>query len=213
VNQLRTRIKICGITRTEDALAAVHSGADALGLVFFKDSPRYVSIEKAQEIVNALPALVSKVGLFVDADAAEIKDVLSKVPLDYIQFHGDEDESFCTSFSKPYIKAIRIKPETDLSVVLNKHKSAAALLLDAWHPDIAGGTGETFDWNLLADTYTRGLPEIILAGGLNADNVYSAVKLVKPYAVDVSSGVESSPGIKSAEKIQNFVKEVNRGES
>lgn len=207
----RTRIKICGITRREDALAAIAFGADALGLVFTKASPRHVSIAHAQKLVKSLPAFVSKVGLFVNSDSLEINEVISKVSLDYLQFHGDEEESFCTQFSKPYIKAIRIKPEINLIETINKFKSAAAILIDAWHPDIAGGTGETFDWSLLAELPKEHIPAIILAGGLNPGNVNSAVQLLKPYAVDVSSGVEDSPGIKSADKIQSFVYEVNRG--
>lgn len=211
MNIPRTRIKICGITRPEDALVAVNCGVDALGLVFFKVSPRYVSIKQATEITACLPAFISKVGLFVDASVAEVENIVDKVPLDYLQFHGDEEESYCTSFAKPYIKAIRVKPETDLNGIINQYKSAAAVLLDAWHPDIAGGTGESFDWTLL-NALSGDMPTVILAGGLNVENVHSAVHLIKPYAVDVSSGVEDSPGIKSAEKIQNFVNEVNRGE-
>ncbi|MBN4053306.1 phosphoribosylanthranilate isomerase [Haliea sp. AH-315-K21] len=212
MTKTRTRIKICGITRTKDALAAVSCGVDALGLVFVQASPRHVPIEQAQDIVRSLPALVSKVGLFVDASVADVTNIINKVSLDYLQFHGDEEESFCTAFSKPYIKAIRIKPETDLLKIISNYKTAAAILIDAWHPDIAGGTGETFDWALLNNLPKRDIPAIILAGGLDQKNVNSAVRLLKPYAVDVSSGVEDSPGIKSAEKIQNFVNEVNRGE-
>lgn len=212
MNISRTRIKICGITRREDALTAIGFGADALGLVFFKASPRYISIEKAQNLVKPLPAFVNKVGLFVNSDSVEVKEVISKVPLDYLQFHGDEEAAFCTQFSKPYIKAIRIKPETNLIETIGKFKSASAILIDAWHPDLAGGTGETFDWSLLGKLAKEDIPAIILAGGLNPENVNSAVRLLKPYAVDVSSGVEDRPGIKSAEKIQNFVYEVNRGE-
>jgi len=211
VNKSRTRIKICGITRTEDALVAANCGVDALGLVFFKASPRYVSAQQAKEIVTCLPAFISKVGLFVDASVAEVEKIVEAVSLDYLQFHGDEEESYCTSFAKPYIKAIRVRPETDLPGIISQYKSAAAVLLDAWHPGIAGGTGESFDWTLL-ETLSEDNPALILAGGLNVDNVHSAVHLIKPYAVDVSSGVEDSPGIKSAEKIQNFVNEVNRGE-
>jgi len=207
----RTRIKICGITRTEDAFAAVNCGVDALGLVFDQASPRYVSVEQAQKLIQTLPAFVSKVGLFVNTNAEEIVNIINKVSLDYLQFHGDEDEAFCSRFSKPYIKAIRIKPEIDLVENISKFKSASAILIDSWHPELAGGTGETFDWSLLNGLPKENTPAIILAGGLDEENVYPAVKMLRPYAVDVSSGVEESPGIKSAEKIRNFVYEVNRG--
>lgn len=212
MNKSRTRIKICGITRTSDALCAVSCGADALGLVFVKESPRYVSADIAQEIVSSLPAFVSKVGLFVDASLEEVNSTINQVALDYLQFHGEEDESFCQSFSKPYIKAIRIKPETNLLETINQYNSASAILIDAWHPDIAGGTGETFDWALLNELPPQDGVVIILAGGLNPENVKSAVEMIRPYAVDVSSGVEESPGIKSAVKINRFIEEVNRGE-
>lgn len=211
MNITRTRIKICGITRREDAFEAVSCGVDALGLVFYQPSPRYVSINQAQYVIQSLPAFVSKVGLFVDARADEVTNTLSKVDLDYLQFHGDEDETYCTQFSKPYIKALRIKAETDIVEIISQYKSAAAILIDAWHPNLAGGTGETFDWSLLQDLPKDNIPAIILAGGLDQGNVKEAVQLLKPYAVDVSSGVEDSPGIKVAEKIRNFVYEVNRG--
>ena len=212
MNISRTRIKICGITRSEDALAAIDCGADALGLVFVQASPRYVSIKQAQELVKSLPAFISKVGLFVNASSSEVTTVINNVALDYLQFHGDEEETFCTQFSKPYIKAICIKPEMNLLEIINKFKSAAAILIDSWHPDLAGGTGETFDWSLINILPKENIPAIILAGGLDPENVNSAVHILKPYAVDVSSGVEDSPGVKSADKIQKFVNEVNRGE-
>jgi phosphoribosylanthranilate isomerase len=211
VNITRTRIKICGITRLEDALDAVSCGVDALGFVFYKPSPRSVSVDQAQHVVKNLPAFVSKVGLFVDASRNDVANIVSKVDLDYLQFHGDEDEGYCLQFVKPYIKALRIKPDTDLVEIISQYKSAAAILIDAWHPELAGGTGETFDWALLKDLPKENIPAIILAGGLDQSNVYKAVQFLKPYAVDVSSGVETSPGIKLAEKIRNFVYEVNRG--
>ncbi len=211
MNIIRTRIKVCGITRLVDALEAISCGVDALGFVFYKPSPRSVSVDQAQDIVQNLPAFVSKVGLFVDASADEVANILSQVALDYLQFHGDEDEAYCAQFSKPYIKALRIKPDTDIVGIISKYKSAAAILIDAWHPDLAGGTGETFDWTLLQGLPKENVPAIILAGGLDQSNVNTAVHLLKPYAVDVSSGVEESPGIKLAKKIRNFVYEVNRG--
>ncbi len=209
MNTNRTRIKICGITRTEDALIAVSLGVDALGLVFYKPSPRAVSISQAQEIVNSLPAFISKVGLFVDAEANDVKETLEQVNLDYLQFHGDENEEYCASFGKPYIKAIRVKKDIDLSASVASYKSASGLLLDAWHPNLLGGTGEVFDWTVLKD-YKNMQFDLILAGGLDSGNVAEAIDLLKPYAVDVSSGVEVSAGIKSAAKIQDFVKEVSR---
>ncbi len=211
MNNIRTRIKICGITRLADALEAASCGVDALGFNFYRSSPRFVSVDQAQDIVQNMPAFVSKVGLFVDASAEEVTNILSQLALDYLQFHGDEDEAFCVQFSKPYIKALRIKPDTDLVEIISRYKSSAAILVDAWHPDLVGGTGETFDWTLLEGLAKENFPAIILAGGLDQSNVNSAVHLLKPYAVDVSSGVEESPGVKSAEKIRNFVYEVNRG--
>lgn len=211
MNNTRTRIKICGITRLEDALAAAGCGVDALGFVFYKPSPRSISIEQAQNIVQSLPAFVSKVGLFVDASVDEVAHVVREVKLDYLQFHGDENEAYCSQFSKPYIKALRIKEDTDIVEIISQYKSAAAILIDAWHPNLAGGTGETFDWALLHELPEKNIPSIILAGGLDQNNVTKAMQLLNPYAVDISSGVEESPGIKSAEKVYNFVYKVNRG--
>ncbi len=204
----RTRIKICGITRPEDAIAAISRGVDALGLVFYQSSPRAVSIKEAREIASHTPVFVSKVGLFVDAEAASVTDVIKQVPLDYLQFHGNEDEAYCAAFELPYIKAIAVRPDLNLIEALAAYKSAAAFLLDAWHPDLAGGTGEVFDWSLLKGLQNNG-QALILAGGLNAGNVKTAIKLLKPYAVDVSTGVEEAPGIKSVTKIEQFVNEVN----
>lgn len=208
MTKTRTRIKICGITRPEDALAAVNSGVDALGLVFYESSPRAVSLTQAFEISRNIPLFVSKVGLFVDAKAETVSEAIKQVPLDYLQFHGNEDEAYCSAFTLPYIKAIRVRPDLNLMETLNTYKSAAAFLLDAWHPELAGGTGEVFDWSLLEGLQNNG-QALILAGGLQAANVKKAIELVKPYAVDVSSGVEESPGIKSAIKIEHFVNEVN----
>lgn len=204
----RTRVKICGITRPEDALVAVNCGVDALGLVFYPASPRALSIPQALELCRKIPVFVSKVGLFVDAEAAAVEAIIEQVPLNYLQFHGEEDEAFCASFGMPYIKAIRVKPDLNLIEAFDAYKSAAGFLLDAWHPDLAGGTGEVFDWSLLADMQSIDKP-LILAGGLNHSNVSTAINQLKPYAVDVSSGVEEQPGIKSAQKIKQFVEEVN----
>jgi phosphoribosylanthranilate isomerase len=205
----RTRVKICGITRVEDALSAIHAGADAIGLVFYAQSPRFVTIEQAQKIVAAMPPFVSVVGLFVNAKQTEIETVLSKVRLDILQFHGDESaqncEQVCEQINLPYYKAIRVKPDTNLLQYEIEFKGAKALLLDA-HSDVAfGGTGQTFDWNLIPKNLTK---PVILAGGLTAENVALAIQQVRPYAVDVSGGVEASKGIKDAAKIAAFMQAV-----
>jgi phosphoribosylanthranilate isomerase len=205
-----TRIKICGITRVEDALAAAHSGADAIGLVFHERSPRHVSIAQAKQLADALPPFVFAVGLFVNAEAAFVHAVLASVPLDILQFHGDEPAEFCAQFAKPYLKAIRVKAGVDLLQCAARFHTAKGLLLDAHVEGIAGGTGATFDWALIP----KQLPlPIILSGGLNAENVAAAIKQVRPYAVDVSSGVEASKGIKDAAKIAAFINEVERVDS
>jgi phosphoribosylanthranilate isomerase len=201
----RTRVKICGITRVEDALCAVHAGADAIGLVFYAASPRYVSIAQAKDIVAAMPPFVSVVGLFVNAATAEIQSILSQVHLDIVQFHGDETPTQCAQINLPYYKAIRVKPDTNLLQYAIDFKTAKALLLDAYSEQAYGGTGHTFDWNLIP----QDLPKpIILAGGLDAQNVAGAIQQVRPYAVDVSGGVELAKGIKSAEKIAAFMQAV-----
>jgi phosphoribosylanthranilate isomerase len=207
-----TRIKICGITRVEDALAAAHSGADAIGLVFYGRSSRHVSITQAAQLAAALPPFVSVVGLFVNAEAAFVREVLASVPLDVLQFHGDESPEFCAQFARPYLKAIRVKAGVDLLQCAARFHIAKGLLLDAHVEGIAGGTGATFDWAVIP----KQLPlPIILSGGLDAENVAAAIKQVRPYAVDVSSGVESggveaSKGIKDAAKIAAFINEVKR---
>jgi phosphoribosylanthranilate isomerase len=207
-----TRVKICGITRVEDALAAAHSGADAIGLVFYERSPRHVSITQAAQLAAALPPFVSVVGLFVNAEAAFVREVLAGVPLDMLQFHGDESPEFCAQFARHYLKAIRVKAGVDLLQCAARFHIAKGLLLDAHVEDIAGGTGATFDWALIP--HRLPLP-VILSGGLDAENVAAAIKQVRPYAVDVSSGVESggveaSKGIKDAAKIAAFINEVKR---
>jgi phosphoribosylanthranilate isomerase len=205
-NLLRTRVKICGITRIEDALEAVKQGADAIGLVFYPQSPRYVTPEQAAAIASKIPAFVSIVGLFVDADAAEIKQVLSKVRLDLLQFHGDEPPAQCRQFSIPYMKAVRVKTDTNLVQYAAEYADAKALLLDAFAEGVPGGTGQVFDWTLIPQNLA--LP-VVLAGGLNAENVGQAISHVKPYAVDVSGGVEVSKGIKDAAKIAAFMQGVS----
>lgn len=202
-----TRVKICGITRIEDALAAAHSGADAIGLVFYQHSPRLVSIELAAQLAAALPPFVSVVGLFVNAEAAFVREVLARVPLDLLQFHGDELPEYCAQFHKPYLKAIRVKAGVDLLQCASDFRGARGLLLDAHVDGIPGGTGTAFDWTLIHGNLA--LP-VILSGGLDAENVANAIKQVQPYAVDVSSGVEASKGIKDAAKIAAFINEVKR---
>ncbi|MDD5384204.1 MAG: phosphoribosylanthranilate isomerase [Gallionella sp.] len=206
-----TRIKICGITRAEDAQAAAQAGADAIGLVFYERSPRHVSIAQAAQLAAVLPPFVSVVGLFVNAEAALVREVLAHVPLDLLQFHGDESPEFCAQFVKPYLKAIRVKAGVDLLQCAAHFHTAKGLLLDAHVEGIPGGTGATFDWSLIPPRLP--LP-VILSGGLDAENVAAAIKQVQPYAVDVSSGVESGgveagKRIKDAAKIAAFINEVN----
>jgi len=199
---MRTRAKICGVTRVEDALAAVASGADAIGLVFYAPSPRYVTVAQAADIVSALPPFVSAVGLFVNAEQAEIENVLAKVNLHLLQFHGDESEAACVQYDLPYLKAVRVKQDTNLIQYAQTYRSASALLLDAYSEKAVGGTGEVFDWSLIPNNLS--LP-IILAGGLTPENVTSAIDQVNPYGVDVSGGVEASKGIKDPAKIAAFM--------
>jgi phosphoribosylanthranilate isomerase len=203
---VRTRVKICGITRPEDALEAILHGADAIGLVFYPQSPRYVTPLQAAEIVKKIPAFITVVGLFVNAEASEISDILSAVHLDLLQFHGDETPMQCRQFSRPYMKAIRVKSDTNLVQYVADYADAKALLLDAFAEGVPGGTGQVFDWNLIPSNLS--VP-VVLAGGLNADNVTQAIQKVRPYAVDVSGGVEASKGIKDAAKIAAFMRGVS----
>ncbi len=200
----RTRIKICGITRQEDLACAVACGADAIGLVFYPPSPRYLDPARAAELVGRLPPFVTTVGLFVNAPADSVRAVLAKLPLQLLQFHGDEEEAYCSSFGLPYIKAARVKPGLDLLEYATSFASARALLLDA-HVDSYGGSGKTFDWSLIPADLP--LP-LVLSGGLHPGNVAAAMAAVAPWAVDVSSGVEAAPGVKDAEKIARFIAEV-----
>ncbi len=202
---MRTRVKICGITNTEDALNAIKYGADAIGLVFYASSPRFVSISQAQKIVAAIPPFVSVVGLFVNAPTAEIEAVLSQVRIDVLQFHGDESAAECERIKLPYLKAIRVKNDTNLLQCEVEFSSAKALLLDTYSEAAFGGTGHVFDWKLIPKNMTK---PIILAGGLNPENVADAIKQVQPYAVDVSGGVEASKGIKDLAKIAAFMQAV-----
>ncbi|HUE94262.1 phosphoribosylanthranilate isomerase [Pseudomonas sp.] len=199
------RSKICGITRIEDALSAAEAGADAIGLVFYAKSPRAVSVQQARAIIAALPPFVTTVGLFVDASRQELDEILAAVPLDLLQFHGDESPAFCEALQRPYIKALRVKPGDDLAAQVAAYGQASGVLLDTYVPGIPGGTGEAFDWSLVPQGLSK---PIILAGGLVAENVAAAIRQVRPYAVDVSGGVEASKGIKDAEKIRAFMRAV-----
>lgn len=198
----RVRVKICGITRVEDALSAVLAGADAIGFVFHPDSPRHVTPEQAARIVAALPPFVTCVGLFVDASEQRIRDTLAVVPLGLLQFHGDETEAQCRIYGLPWIKALRVQPEQDVQALMASWPGAAGMLLDAWHPTQHGGTGLQFDWSLVPRASAR---PIILAGGLTPANVAEAIRRTRPYAVDVSGGVEAAKGVKDAEKIEAFM--------
>lgn len=201
------RIKICGITRVEDALAAAAAGADAIGLVFYAPSPRAVSAEQARQIISALPPFVTSVGLFVNASAQEVRAVLAEVPLDVLQFHGDEPADFCKQFGRPYLKALRVRAGDDLNALAAQWPEASGILLDSYKAGVPGGTGEIFDWSLIPTERTWPL---VLAGGLAAENVADAITRAAPWAVDVSGGVEQAKGIKDADKINSFVREVKR---
>lgn len=199
------RSKICGITRIEDALAVVEAGADAIGLVFYGKSPRAVSVEQAAAILHALPPFVTTVGLFVDMPRDELLQLLQRLPLDLLQFHGDESPADCEGYGRPYIKALRVRPGEDVAAAMAPYTGARGILLDTFVEGVPGGTGASFDWSLVPEDAAK---PIILAGGLDAGNVATAIRQVRPYAVDVSGGVEASKGIKDADKIRAFVRAV-----
>lgn len=199
---MRTRVKICGFTRVEDAVYAASLGVDAIGLVFYPPSPRNIGISKAIEIVKALPAFVSVVALFVDEQEAQIRKVLEQVPIDCLQFHGDELPEACRIYGKRYIKAVRMQENTDIPGLVGRYSDADGLLLDAYHPSVKGGTGSRFDWSLIPKWSE--LP-VILAGGLDITNAKLAVEKVRPYALDISSGVEAQKGIKDRDKMAAFI--------
>ena len=201
----RTRVKICGLTRRTDALCAAMLGVDAIGLVFYPRSPRAVSIDSASEIVSGLPPFVNVVALFVDERAERIREVIENVAVDLLQFHGTESPEFCESLNVPYIKAIGMDDRTDVGEMERRYASARGLLLDTWDPEQKGGTGQQFDWSRIPQTCRK---PIILAGGLQAGNVAAALSAVRPFAVDVSSGVEVGKGIKDRDKMAAFVKAV-----
>lgn len=204
---MRPRIKICGITREQDALLAAWLGADALGLVFYPPSPRAVSVEQAAAVVRRLPAFVSRVGLFVNPSRHEVEQVLAQLHLDLLQFHGSESAEFCRSFGIPYMKALAMNAERDLAADAGEYCDAAALLLDTPSPQ-HGGSGQSFDWSLVRPVAKYLSQPLVLAGGLSALNVRQALESTRVYAVDVSSGVESAKGIKDPVKLKQFFKEV-----
>jgi phosphoribosylanthranilate isomerase len=202
----RIRVKYCGITNVDNALFAASVAVDAIGLVFYPKSPRNVTIEQASKIIAVLPPFVSMVGLFVNPARDEIEQIISKMSLNILQFHGEEPEAFCSSFSLPYMKAIRMAPNVDVLAEIERYNTASGILLDSYHEKQLGGTGEQFDWSRVPDS--TDMP-IILAGGLSPENISDAIKTTRPYAVDVSSGIESSKGIKDNKKMQQFMNEVN----
>ncbi|MCG6975623.1 MAG: phosphoribosylanthranilate isomerase [Acidiferrobacterales bacterium] len=204
---MRIRAKICGITREQDALAAAESGADAIGLVFHQPSPRYISVETAVSISKSLPPFVTRVGLFVDADVSTIESVLASGSVDLLQFHGSETPEDCQRYGMPYIKAVAMREEVNLPDIAERYADAAGMLVDAYVPGLEGGSGQTFDWTRIPANLGK---PVILAGGLTPDNVSEAIRQVRPYAVDVSTGVESSKGIKDAARIAAFMQEVNK---
>ena len=199
---MAVRVKICGITRLQDLHVACQAGADALGFVFYEKSPRHVTLDAAAALVRELPPFVQSVGLFVNAEPAFVEAVLRAVPLDLLQFHGDETPAACERFGRPYIKAVRVTADTDLLKCAADFETARGLLLDAYVPGIPGGTGERFDWRLIPANMPK---PIVLSGGLQPDNVTEAVQQVRPWAVDVSSGVEASKGIKDPHKTAQFI--------
>lgn len=204
---MKTRVKICGITRSEDAQAAIRHGADAIGFVFWPQSSRYIDPEAAAEITALIPPFVAAVGVYVDPDAAWIEKTSRIARLSLLQFHGDETPEFCDQFSLPYIKAVRVKEGTDLLQYAERYRNSRGLLLDAYSADMPGGTGHTFDWELIPRNLSMPL---ILSGGLNSNNVALAIQQAKPWAVDVSSGVESAKGIKDERKIFAFMQGVKQ---
>lgn len=213
---MRTRAKICGITRSQDVHAVVDAGADAIGFVFFEPSPRHVSIELAKELAQAVPAYVSIVGLFVNAASEDISKVLEHIPLDILQFHGDETPEQCQTIAQQnkrrWYKAIQVKPDMNIEDVIETIKhyqkaGASAVLLDAWHPELKGGTGHQFDWS----KFPKLEIPLILAGGLKPENIEEAIKTTQAFAVDVSGGVESAKGIKDQQLIEKFMQGVQRG--
>lgn len=204
---MRTRVKMCGMTRVEDAIAAARLGADAIGLVFYEPSARFVDIELARAISGAMPPFVSRVGLFVDAPSAEVQAILEAVGLDMLQFYGEQPPEAYAAFGRPYIKAVRMREEVELRSYARRYQNAAALLLDSYVPEVPGGSGTSFDWGRVPADCGKA---VILAGGLTADNVQDAISQVRPFAVDVSSGIEASKGVKDVAKMRAFMQRVKQ---
>ncbi|MCF7979253.1 MAG: phosphoribosylanthranilate isomerase [Chromatiaceae bacterium] len=205
---MRTRVKFCGLTRLEDVDAAVALGVDAIGLVFHPASPRAVDAEQAAALVAAVPAFVTAVGLFVDAEADRVRAVLERVPLGALQFHGAEPADYCRSFGRPWIKSVAVRAGVDLEAEAQRYAGATALLLDTYDPALAGGTGRRFDWDLVPAQQAQ---RMILAGGLSAANIAEAIRQLRPYAVDVSGGIEQVKGVKDPDKMTDFMKGVRDG--
>lgn len=208
----RTRVKMCGLTRAQDVLAAVEAGADAIGLVFYPRSPRAVTAQQAAALLQDVAPFVTTVGLFVDPDRAHVEAVLEKAPVDLLQFHGNESPAFCGSFGRPYIKALRMRDDVDVAQVVREHVGCQGILLDSYVPGTPGGTGEVFDWKRVP---ALGKP-VVLAGGLEPGNVADAIRAVNPFAVDVSGGIEELdengsrlPGVKSAAAMTAFMRGVS----
>jgi len=197
----RTRVKICGLTRDQDVDAVVAAGADAIGLNFYRPSSRFIEIETAERLCRRIPPFVTIVALFVNPERAEVERVLQRLPVQLLQFHGDEDEAFCASFGRPYLKAIRMRPGVDLLELRASFSSAQALLLDAFVEGYGGG-GKTFDWSMVPAEIAG---TVVLSGGLTTENVETAIRSLRPWAVDVSSGVEAARGIKDPERIEAFM--------
>jgi len=206
----RTRVKICGITRPEHARAAAQAGADAVGLMFYAPSPRYVTPDRAREICAALPPLVAVVGVFVNPEPHHVETVVEGLPVDLLQFHGEESPELCAGAGKPYLKAVRVRTGEDIAQAAARYPGARALLLDAHHDALWGGTGTRFDWDVVPQDV--GCP-VVLAGGLTPENVAGAIRRVRPFAVDVSGGVESAPGEKDVRSMERFMKEVTSAQS
>ena len=210
----KVKVKICGITSVEQGVMAANAGADAIGLVFYTKSPRCVSTAVAADIVRAVGPFVTTVGLFVNETATLVQDTLRQTGIQLLQFHGDEDAAYCEQFERPFIKAIRMAPEINVAAAMAAHPKASGYLFDAWQADAYGGTGKAFDWARLSQeaavsgSVSRSVPgSVILAGGLSSDNIAAAVAQTRPYAVDVSSGVESAPGIKDPDRVQRFIEQ------
>jgi len=202
---MQTRVKVCGITSVEDAQWLCKTGLDAIGLVFFEKSPRHVTVQQAIDICHAIPPFITIVGLFVNKPVKELETLLAQVPIDLLQFHGAESAQYCEQFSRPYIKAVPMQGLSDFTAYADQYSKAKGFLVDSHAPNSVGGTGKTFDWTQVPHHYPK---PIILAGGLRSENIAAAIEITNVYAVDVSSGVESSPGQKDKQKVEQFMQEV-----